>query len=72
MVEDLPSLKLSSDTTVLQQEIWAIKQRQRRQALPRKAYMWMAIQGDEICVELSSRLAAQDDNLDDSTPRFSI
>jgi hypothetical protein len=32
MVEDLSSLKLSSDTTLPLQEIWATKQRQRRPA----------------------------------------
>jgi hypothetical protein len=49
MVEDLSSLKLSSDTTLLLQEIWVIRQRQGRQSLLRKVRRWIVMQeGDEI------------------------
>jgi hypothetical protein len=45
--EDLTSVRLSSETTSLLQEIWVTKQRTNRQLLVKKAYRWMVMEEQE-------------------------
>jgi hypothetical protein len=41
ILEDLTSVRLSSEITSLLQEIWATKQRINKQLLVKRAYRWM-------------------------------